>query len=111
MHRSRFRAIITMDPAEGSRTAQRQYENHTRALMVDSYWPGPAGSVRYFPAEIWWDDERPLRAGDHMVVTIAMTDDDADTFFASGHQFMLWSGGIVGHGTISRKVFSDYAPS
>jgi len=44
-------------------------------------------------------------------VTIGLTDDDAGTFFAAGHRFRLWSGHVVGHGTISRKVYTDYTPS
>lgn len=104
--------MITLDPAGGdAKKARTQYLNHTRSLMVESDCPGPPGSVRYFPAEICWDDEEPLRTGDHTVVTITMTDDDAETFFAAGRQFRLWYGGAVGHGTISRKVFSDYTPS
>jgi hypothetical protein len=44
-------------------------------------------------------------------VTITMTDDDAGTFFRAGHNIRLWSGRVVGHGTISRKVYSEYTPS
>jgi hypothetical protein len=40
-----------------------------------------------------------------------MTDHDAGTFFRAGHNIRLWSGRVVGHGTISRKVYSQYTPS
>jgi hypothetical protein len=112
VHRSRFRAVITLDPlGEHVGKVQQQYPNHTRVLMVEAHCPGPPGSVRYFPAELCWDSDQPLCPGDHVVVTIAMTDDDAGTFFSAGHQFRLWSGDVVGHGTISRKVYTDYTPS
>jgi hypothetical protein len=112
VHRSRFRALITLDSlCDNASRIQQQYPNHTRVLMVQAHCPGPPGSVRYFPAEICWDDKQPLRPGDHAVVTITMTDDDAGTFFSAGHQFRLWCGHVVGHGTISRKVYTDYSPS
>lgn len=112
MHRSRFRALITLNSlGDNDSEILRQYSNHTRVLMVEAYCPGPPGSIRHFRAEICWDDERPLHPGDHSVVTITMTDDDAGNFFAAGHQFKLWCGGVVGHGIISRKVYSDYTPS
>ncbi|MGH3165908.1 MAG: hypothetical protein ACRDN0_08435, partial [Trebonia sp.] len=78
MHRSRFRALITLDPlGENASKIQQQYANHTRVLMVEAHGSGPPGSVRHFPAEICWDDGQPLHPGDHVVVTISMTEDDA----------------------------------
>ncbi|HWG00985.1 MAG TPA: hypothetical protein VG164_03945 [Trebonia sp.] len=79
--------------------------------MVKVHCPGQAGSVRYFPVEICWDGAQALRPGDHAVVTINMSDDDAGTFFCAGQRFRLWCGRDVGHGTISRRVYTDYTPS
>jgi hypothetical protein len=69
------------------------------------------GSARYLPAEIWRDDEEPLRPGDHVTVTARVCDDRADAFLGAGQTFTLWSGGEVGHGTVFRRVFTDYGPS
>lgn len=115
VHRARFRASITLDPA-GARPATlhppaQQYPNHTRALMIRIRPLRNFGSTRHFPAEICWDSEQPLRPGDRAVVTITVTDDDANAFFAAGQRFTLWSGGDVGHGIISRKVYTDHSPS
>ena len=109
VHQTHFRALVVLDPV-GIGTS-REYPNHTRALMVEAHCPGPPGSVRFFPAQICRDSDEPLRPGDHTVVTITMTDDDAGTFFRAGHNFRLWFGRVVGHGIISRKVYSEYTPS
>jgi hypothetical protein len=115
VRQARFRAIITLDPAEPrpalAHPPAREYPNHTRALMVRARPLRNSGFIRYFPAEICWDSERPLLPGDHAVVTITVTDDKASDFFDAGQRFTLWSGGDVGHGTISRKVYTDYSPS
>jgi hypothetical protein len=72
--------------------------------------PG-VGPARCLPAELWQDDDQPLRAGQHAVVTARVSDDQADAFLAAGQRFTLWSGREVGHGTICRKVFTDFGPS
>jgi hypothetical protein len=112
----RFRALITLDPAEPRPGAlhrpARHYPNHTRALMIvaEPLHAG-VGPARPLPAEIWWDGEEPLRPGDHASVTARVSDDQACAFLEAGTRFALWSGGEVGHGTIYRRVFTDYGPS
>jgi hypothetical protein len=61
------------------------------------------------PATISTDDLLPLQAGDHVVVTITVTDDDAPAYLGPGQSFTLWGGG-TGHGIISRRVFADSGP-
>jgi hypothetical protein len=116
MRQFRFRALITLDPP-GPRPGvpcapARQYPNHTRSLVIQAMpLCCDVGPARYLPAEIWWDGDEPLRPGDHAVVTARVTDDRADAFLATGQPFTLWCGGEVGHGTICRRVFTDYGPS
>jgi len=88
----------------------RQYSNHTHALMVRAQCRDKPGSARCFPAEITWDDEGPLHAGDRAEVTITLIDDEACSFFGAGQRFSLWDGIDVGHGTISRQVHTEYGP-
>lgn len=88
----------------------RQYSNHTHALMVRARCLSKPSYARWFPAEISWDDEEPLHAGDRAEVTITMIDDEACSFFGAGQRFSLWDGIDVGHGTISRQVHTEYGP-
>jgi hypothetical protein len=112
----RFRAVVTLDPVKprpgAMQPPSRQYPNHTRALMILARpLRADAGPARILPAEIWWDGEEPLCPGERAVVTARVADDQAAAFLEAGQQFTLWSGGDVGHGTIYRRVFTDYGPS
>jgi hypothetical protein len=112
----RFRAVITLDPVEprpgAPRPRARPYPSHTRALMIAALpLRADGGPARLLPAEIWRDGEEPLSPGDRATVTARVSDDHADAFLDAGARFTLWSGGEVGHGTIYRRVFTDYGPS
>jgi hypothetical protein len=134
MRQVRYRALIALDLVEARDTVRRpsvprprtapdagpsgprlasiprQYSNHTHALMVRAQCRDKPSYARCFPAEISWDDEEPLHAGDRAEVTITLTDDEACSFFGAGQRFSLWDGIDVGHGTISRQVHTEYGP-
>ena len=116
MQQVRYRALIALDsrPAEpdtrGVLPAPREYVNHTHALMIRACCLARPDYARCFPAELCWDDEQPLHPGDRAEVTITMTDDEVPEFFGSGQRFSLWDGADIGHGTISRRVYSEYGP-
>ena len=115
VRQARFRALITfysLEPRpETLHPAVPQFHNHTHALMIRAHPLRQAGSTRYFPSEISWDGEQPLRRGDSCVVTVTVTDDEVGEYLGAGQRFTLWSGGEVGYGTISRKVYTEYSPS
>lgn len=115
MRQARFRALVTLypvePPPEGLPAAVPQFHNRTRALTVRARPLRQAGSTRYFTTEISWDGEKPLRRGDSCVVTVTVTDDEVGEYLGAGQRFALWSGGEVGYGTISRKVYTEYSPS
>jgi len=116
MRQFRFRALVTLDevrPRAGAlHPAAREYPGHTRALMIRAEpLRAGVGPARCLATELWRDDDEPLRAGDRAVVTIRVSDDQADAFLDGGQQFTLWSGGEVGHGIVYRRVFTDYGPS
>ncbi|MBO0803529.1 MAG: hypothetical protein J2P25_10720 [Nocardiopsaceae bacterium] len=97
--------------ASGTRaSATGEYLNHTHELVLRTESPEKPGSYRTFATELSWDDEMPLHPGDRHVVTLTVTDDDAPRFLNAGQRFTLWSGSEVGHGMISRKVFTQYGP-
>jgi hypothetical protein len=124
MRQVRYRALIALDsaPAEPERpvirrrprvplaAVPRQYPNHTHALMVRACCLAKPDYARCFPAELSWDDEQPLHPGDRAEVTITMIDDEAPAFFGAGQRFSLWDGADIGHGTVSRQVFTEYGP-
>jgi hypothetical protein len=116
MRQVRYRALIALD-SSGTTDSPRatpkaqEYLNHTHCLMIHAACLNVPGYSRYFPAEICWDDEQPLHPGDHAEVTITLTDDEATAFFAAGQRFSLWDGKDIGHGTVSRQVYTEYGPS
>ena len=109
MGQVRYRALIALD-AVSRQAGAREYHNHTHSLMVHAHGVGSPAQIRYFPAELSWDDERILHPGDRAEVTITIVDDEAASFFGCGQRFDLWNGSDIGHGTISRQVYSEYGP-
>jgi hypothetical protein len=105
----RFRALVTVDPPEGSRPA-RAYHSGTRNLMVHACHIGSPAGDRYFPVTMTWEEPGDLRSGDRAMVTITVTDTDAPAYLGAGQPFTLWGGGS-GHGVITRQVYTDGAPS
>jgi hypothetical protein len=105
----RFRALVTLDPAAQGRPGG-QYPSGTHALMVHAWRIGQPSDDKYLPAVICQDEERPLREGEHTIVTITVTDDEAPGYLAPGQPFTIW-GGSTGHGIISRRVFTNSGPS
>jgi hypothetical protein len=105
----RFRALVTLD-APRDDTAARQYPSGTHALLVQARHLSKPAYRRFFPAEISRDEQQPLKPGDHAVVTITLSDDAAGAYFAPGQHFTVWNGSDVGHGVISRRVFTTSGP-
>ena len=110
MKQFRFRALVTFDAIAPDRAA-RQYPSGTHALMVHIRRSASAGSDMFFPAVITQDDEKPLRPGMHTVVNIALTSDGAAAPLDAGQHFTLWGGGDIGHGIITRQVYTAFGPS
>lgn len=52
-----------------------------------------------------------MRPGDHVLVTITLTDAEAGRYFFPGRQFTMWDGHDIGRGVISRRVFASSGPS
>jgi hypothetical protein len=106
----RFRAQVLLSPAHeglarGFPSTTRPPTTRACCLIEPSYH-------QYFPAVIYRDEEFPPRPGVHVVVTIALTDGEAEASFAPGQRFTIWSDavvgravcadGLVGYGVISR---------
>lgn len=102
-------AVMSVRPADMT-PSPREYLSHTHDLMVRACSLRAPARSRSFAAEVCWDDEVPLHPGDRHVVTITVRDDNAPAFLGAGQRFTLWDGSEVGHGTISRQVFTEYGP-
>ena len=44
------------------------------------------------------------------MVTITLAANQPGSFFGPGQHFTLWAGGDIGHGVISRRVFTLSGP-
>jgi hypothetical protein len=78
--------------------------------MIHAWHADQPSCGKYFPAVISRDDGQPLLPGQHQVVTITITDDEAPLFLAPGKPFTIWGGGS-GRGVVSRRVFTNSGPS
>ena len=101
----RFRALVTMDPSAPEVPASH-YACGGHRVMLHAHPPGWPGAGRYFPAALCRDDETPLQPGDHAEVSVAVADDQPGCFFQAGQRFTVWAGGDIGHGVISRRLFT-----
>ena len=110
MKQFRFRALVTFDAVTPDRPA-RQYPSGTHALMVHIRQSASAGGDMLIPAVITQDDGKPLRPGMHPVVTITLTSHGTAAPLDAGQHFALWGGDDIGHGIISRQVFTAFGPS
>jgi len=62
---------------------------------------------RIFSALISSDDDAPLPPGSPRVVaTLRLAGDDVPGYLDIGGHFGLWRGGDIGHGIISRRLFT-----
>jgi hypothetical protein len=116
MRQIRFRALISLDrsqehPSTLLHASAEAYPSHTRALMVRARSPREPSTTSIFASEICWDDDQPMHPGDSRVATVTVTGQDAPAFFEAGCRFTLWSGSDVGHGIVSRRVYTQYGPS
>lgn len=106
----KFRALVSLDGSEPE-GPPRPYPSGTHSLMVRCSRLGEPAEQRYFPAAIYRTDDGSLNPGDkRVVVTIEIADDEACGFLGPGQRVTLWHGRDLGHGVISRRVFSTWVP-
>ena len=105
----RFRALVSLNPGVPDIPAGH-YPSGARMVLAEACLPDRPGRCRDFRAALCRDDGLPLRPGDHAVVTITLSGDEASAYFCPGQQFILWSGADIGHGVISRRIFVHSGP-
>jgi hypothetical protein len=103
MHRYKYQALVTLVP--------RQASGQEAAL------PGPAcravvrarnhetHSSKLFSALVTTGDDSPPSGSSSLTVTVVVLGDDAGDYLAPGDHFVLWRGGDVGRGRVTRRMF------
>ncbi|HYB87944.1 MAG TPA: hypothetical protein VEC76_13885 [Streptosporangiaceae bacterium] len=111
MRQYTLRAHVVPNPAAHQDLA-RGFAGTTHALTAYACCLIEPSYQQYFPAVIYRDEEFSPRPGVHVVMTIALTDGEAEKCFVPGQRFTIWSDavvgrtvradGLVGYGVISR---------
>jgi hypothetical protein len=101
----KFQALVTLcPPGSGGHEAVRP--GPTRRLVVRARHHETHRS-KLFSALITTNDGSPLQPGnDDMIVTMLLLGDDAGNYLGPGDHFTLWLGSDIGHGIVSRRMFS-----
>jgi hypothetical protein len=105
MKRYKYQALLTLYPVErGGLGAALPCQ--TRRLVVPSHHHDTHVS-KIFSSVVTTADDRPLCPGCVDVpVTMQLNGDDALDYFGPGERFTLWFGTDVGHGVVSRRMFT-----
>lgn len=109
MRTFRFRALVSLN-ADGPDIPASDYPSGPHMVLVQASLPGQPDGYRDFRAALCRDDKRPLQAGESAVVTLTLAGGEADSYLRPGQHFTLWSGGDIGHGVVSRRVFVSSGP-
>jgi hypothetical protein len=103
----RFRAVINLDPLPADRSL---YDTTGRRELLHTCRLNAPEDRKILRVLIFADGDEPAEAGEAMIATLTVTDDEALSYLAAGQLFTLW-GPDSGHGVISRRVFTDQGPS
>lgn len=105
MKRYKYQALLTLYTADDG-GLRSTLPGETRCLVVRAYHHDTHDS-KIFSSLVVTDDERPLRPGDaHVRATVQLHGDDARDYLGPGEHFDLWFGTDVGHGVVSRRMFT-----
>lgn len=105
MKRYKFQALVTMgEDGDGGPHVALGSAPHRIVLRGRN---DETGHSQIFGALVSCEDEAPFRPPGHQVlVTLRLAGDDVTDYLHSGGQVDLWLGGDVGHGVITRRLFT-----
>jgi hypothetical protein len=102
MRRYKYQAVITL--AAGHDGGQSSALPSPVCRAVVRAFSHEAHCNKLFSALISCDDGEPPQDSSLHVTMVVLGDDVADCL-GPGESFVLWRGGDVGHGTVTRRVF------
>ena len=117
MQRYKFQGLLTVDPPPQSRApcgpgghpASRPAFLPTGVLqrMVVTGEHRETHAARIFSALVTTSpDGAAVQDGNHVIVTISLFGNDPADYFKAGADFALWQGRDVGHGVVTRRLFT-----
>lgn len=105
MKRYKFQALVTMD-GRGDGGPDLPLSRVPRRMVVQSR-DEETGHSQIFSALVSCDDEAPFRPhGRQLLATLRLACDEVPDYLHSGGGFHLWLGHEVGHGIITRRLFT-----
>ena len=105
MKRYKFQALVTMGE-DGDGGPRVTLSSAPRRLVLRGR-NDESGHSQIFSALVSCEDEAPFRAhGDHVLVTLRLAGDDVADYLHGGGRFDLLLGGDVGHGIVTRRLFT-----
>jgi hypothetical protein len=103
--RYKFQALVTM--AGRSDGGPDLPLNRAPRRMVLRGQNDETGHSQIFSALVSCEDEAPFRPNGHQIVaTLRLAGDDITDYFHIGGHFDLWLGCEVGHGIVTRRLFT-----
>jgi hypothetical protein len=105
MKRYKFQALVTMG-GDGTSSSGPALDSVPRRMVLCGHCDD-TGASQMFSALVSCEDAVPFRPNGHQqLATLRLIGDDVPTFLDSGSHFDLWRGGEVGHGVVTRRLFS-----
>ena len=105
MKRYKFQALVTMDGrGDGGPGLMLDPAPHRMVLQGRNE---ETGHCQMFSALVSCEDEAPFRPHGHqLLVTLRLAGDEVADYLHNGGRFDLWLGHEVGHGIITRRLFT-----
>lgn len=104
MKRYKFQALVTLHAAGDGRPCPKLEPAPRR--MVLRGWSGETGCSQLFTVLVSSEDDGPFRPGSPRAeVTLRVAGDDVADYLGVGQHFVLWMGGEVGEGVVTRRLF------
>lgn len=105
MKRYKFQALVTID-RRGDGGQDVLLSSSPRRMVLQGR-DEETGHSQMFSALVSCDDEAPFRPhGRQLLVTLRLAGDEVPDYVHSGGSFDLWLGHEVGHGVITRRLFT-----